>query len=53
MAWGPHGDDTYAADLWFADGFRARLDAFDGEAVAVVAAANATFDAMRIWLTGA
>jgi heme oxygenase len=44
-----HGPRTGA--MW--SSFRARLDAFDGEAVAVVAAANATFDAMRMWLTRA
>ena len=42
-----HGPRTGA--MWSA--FRARLDAFDGEGEAVVAAANETFDAMRLWLT--
>jgi heme oxygenase len=37
--------------MWSA--FRARLDAFDGEGETVVAAANATFDAMRLWLNPA
>ncbi|MCJ2014835.1 biliverdin-producing heme oxygenase [Methylobacterium sp. J-076] len=34
--------------MWSA--FRTRLEAFDGDGDAVVAAANATFDAMRMWL---
>ncbi len=44
-----HGPRTGA--MWSA--FRARLDAFDGEGETVVAAANATFDAMRLWLNPA
>lgn len=42
-----HGARTGA--MWSA--FRTRLDTFDGEGEAVVAAANDTFDAMRRWLT--
>lgn len=42
-----HGPRTGA--MWSA--FRARLDTFDGEGESVVAAANETFDAMRLWLT--
>lgn len=42
-----HGARTGA--MWAA--FRDRLDAYDGDGEAVVAAANDTFDAMRAWLT--
>lgn len=41
-----HGNRTGA--MWAA--FRSRLDSFEGEADAVVAAATETFDALRIWL---
>lgn len=34
-AWGPDGDETWSADVWFSSGCRARLDAFD-ERVATV-----------------
>jgi heme oxygenase len=45
------GHGTRTGAMWSA--FRARLDGFDGEGEAVVAAANETFDAMRVWLTAA
>jgi predicted dehydrogenase len=34
-AWGPEGDETFSADLWFANDCRGRLEAFD-ERVATV-----------------
>ena len=43
------GPGARTGAMWSA--FRARLDSFDGEGEAVVAAANDTFDAMRRWLT--
>ncbi len=43
------GHGTRTGAMWSA--FRARLDSFGGEGDAVVAAANDTFDAMRVWLT--
>lgn len=42
-----HGARTGA--MWAA--FRARLDGYEEESEAVVAAANGTFDAMRVWLS--
>jgi predicted dehydrogenase len=33
--WGPPGDDSVSADLWFDGGARARLDAFDERAATV------------------